>query len=151
MNSIIEPAKLEDAKEHTRVPGAIAFWFRMLKQISATSESLLRAFVPSYLFPDLPSSWRLGALTVLFILTVSTLPARQPNFIIILADDLGYGDVGCFGAKLISTPHIDALAAEGMKLTTFYACANICTPSRAGLLTGRYPIRMNLAQNDIFP
>lgn len=69
---------------------------------------------------------------------------RKPNFILILADDLGYGDLSITGSKAIRTPHIDQMAREGMVLTDAYASANICTPSRAGLLTGRYPIRTGL-------
>ncbi|MEY4255770.1 MAG: hypothetical protein RLZZ141_997 [Pseudomonadota bacterium] len=65
-----------------------------------------------------------------------TLP-RKPNFVIVLCDDLGYGDVGAFGGKLIKTPNLDRMAAEGVCLTDYYAPATICTPSRAGLLTGR--------------
>lgn len=68
---------------------------------------------------------------------------------LILADDLGYGDLGVSGARLIATPNIDRLAAEGARLTSFYASANVCTPSRAGLLTGRYPIRTGLARDVI--
>lgn len=74
---------------------------------------------------------------------------RKPNIVLILADDLGYGDLGAFGNGMIRTPNIDRLAAEGAKLTTFYASANVCTPSRAGLLTGRYPIRTGLARDVI--
>ncbi|MGK7394183.1 MAG: sulfatase family protein [Candidatus Cyclobacteriaceae bacterium M3_2C_046] len=66
---------------------------------------------------------------------------RLPNFVILFADDLGYGDVGVYGHPTIKTPNLDQLASEGMKLTQFYAAASICTPSRAGLLTGRLPIR----------
>jgi arylsulfatase A len=69
---------------------------------------------------------------------------RLPNFIIILCDDLGYGDLGGFGGTLFKTPNIDRLAREGTVLTDYYAPANLCTPSRAGLLTGRYPIRTGL-------
>lgn len=76
---------------------------------------------------------------------------RKPNIIVILADDLGYGDVGCNGSTHIRTPHIDRLAAEGARLTDFYASANVCTPSRAGLLTGRYAIRSGLAHEVIQP
>ena len=76
---------------------------------------------------------------------------RKPNVIIILADDLGYGDVGCNGSTHIRTPNIDRLAAEGARLTDFYASANVCTPSRAGLLTGRYAIRSGLAHEVIQP
>lgn len=79
----------------------------------------------------------------------SPTPGRKPNIVLILADDLGYGDLGVSGARLIRTPNIDRLAAEGARLTSFYASANVCTPSRAGLLTGRYPIRTGLARDVI--
>ncbi len=71
-----------------------------------------------------------------------------PNIIIILADDLGVGDLSMNGSP-IRTPNIDSLAKEGAYLNNFYASANVCTPSRAGLLTGRYPIRMGLADSVI--
>jgi uncharacterized sulfatase len=70
--------------------------------------------------------------------------APRPNLVVILADDLGYGDLGVQGSGAIDTPEIDALAAEGMRLTSFYASAPICSPSRAGLLTGRYPLRSGI-------
>jgi arylsulfatase A len=76
-------------------------------------------------------------------------PTRPPNIIIILADDMGYGDVGAYGQTLIKTPNIDRLAKQGIRLTDYYAPANVCTPSRAGLLTGRYPIRTTLANEVI--
>jgi len=66
---------------------------------------------------------------------------RPPNVIVILADDLGYGDLSVQGSRAIRTPALDQLATEGMRLTNFYASAPVCTPSRAGLLTGRYPLR----------
>ena len=70
--------------------------------------------------------------------------AAKPNVIIIFTDDQGYGDLGCFGAKDIKTPNIDRMAAEGMKFTSFYSAAPVCTPSRAALMTGCYPRRVNL-------
>ena len=75
---------------------------------------------------------------------------KRPNFIIILADDLGYGDIGSYGSTLIKTPNIDKLAAQGIQLNSFYASANVCTASRGGLLTGRYPIRLNLVADVIY-
>jgi len=67
-----------------------------------------------------------------------------PNFIVINADDLGYGDLGCYGSRAIRTPRIDSLAREGIRFTDFHSSDSVCTPSRAGLLTGRYPQRMGL-------
>jgi len=69
---------------------------------------------------------------------------RPPNIVVLFADDLGYGDLGCYGHPTIRTPHLDRMAAEGMKLTQFYAAECVCTPSRAALLTGRLPIRTGL-------
>ena len=63
---------------------------------------------------------------------------KQPNLVFILADDLGYGDLGCYGQKLIQTPRLDRMAAEGMRFTDFYAGATVCAPSRSVLMTGRH-------------
>ncbi len=71
-------------------------------------------------------------------------PGPGPNIVLINADDLGYGDLSCYGSGAIATPHIDSLAGGGVRFTDFHACDSVCTPSRAGLLTGRYPARMML-------
>ena len=83
--------------------------------------------------------------------TARAQPSRPPNVIVILADDLGYGDLGVQGSRLIKTPNLDRLARQGVRMTDFYASANVCTPSRAGLQTGRYPIRTGLAWQVIQP
>ena len=85
-------------------------------------------------------------LLFVFVLTshcAATAVART-NFIIILCDDLGYGDLGCFASPSIKTPNLDRLAAEGMKLTHCYASFPVCSPSRAGLLTGRNANRLGI-------
>ncbi len=71
----------------------------------------------------------------------------KPNIVIIFCDDLGYGDLGCYGSPVIRTPHLDRMAAEGLRFTDFYSAAEVCTPSRAALLTGRYPIRSGMCGN----
>ena len=73
--------------------------------------------------------------------------AGKPNFIVIFADDLGYGDLGVFGHPTIKTPALDQMAFEGQKWTNFYVAAPVCTPSRAGLLTGRLPIRSGMCSD----
>jgi len=74
-------------------------------------------------------------------------PAERPNFILINCDDLGYGDLGCYGATKQRTPHIDALAREGVRYTSFYSTSGVCTPSRSSLMTGCYPRRINMHTN----
>ncbi len=79
--------------------------------------------------------------------------ARKPNFVVIFADDLGYGDISCYNPNGVDTPNIDKLAAEGLRSIDFFVPANVCSPSRAALLTGRYPMRcgMPVARNANFP
>jgi uncharacterized sulfatase len=89
-----------------------------------------------------------AAMVALTSTTASAQPAaasaRPPNIVIIFADDLGYGDLGVYGHPLIKTPRLDALASEGLKLTSFYASAPVCSASRYSLLTGRYAIRAGI-------
>ena len=73
--------------------------------------------------------------------------AVSPNVIVIMADDLGSVDLGCYGSKDLHTPHADALARQGLRFTQFYAGAPVCSPSRACLLTGRYPVRAGVPGN----
>ena len=77
--------------------------------------------------------------------SVAAVPVSRPNIVLIFADDLGYSDVGCFGAKDIRTPNIDKLATEGTRFTSFYVSQPVCTASRASLMTGCYANRIGLA------
>lgn len=91
----------------------------------------------------------MGARMMLLVLLLTTAPVfsapepapRPPNLILILADDLGYGDLGCYGSTLIQTPHLDRMAAEGLRFTDFHSNGAVCSPTRAALLTGRYQQR----------
>jgi len=78
---------------------------------------------------------------------VEAADGRPPNVIVILCDNLGYGDIGCFGSTKHRTPAIDRMAAESMRLTSFYVTSGVCTPSRASLMTGCYPRRVGLHVN----
>jgi len=84
------------------------------------------------------------ALCLLSSLAFSQANKRPPNIVVILCDDLGYGDVGAFGNPTIRTPNLDRMAAEGQRWTSFYVADSVCTPSRAALLTGRLPIRTGM-------
>ena len=83
-------------------------------------------------------------LTVVYTITCDEVPparGSKPNIVVLLADDLGIGDLGCYGNTTLPTPNIDSLAADGVRLTHFLSAASVCTPSRAAFLTGRYPVR----------
>ncbi len=85
------------------------------------------------------------------VVAAVALAAAPPNILFLLTDDLGYGDLGCYGATDLRTPHIDRLAAEGMRCTDFTVTAPLCTPSRVSFFTGRYPGRAGLATGVLRP
>ncbi|XP_071530424.1 LOW QUALITY PROTEIN: arylsulfatase H-like [Panulirus ornatus] len=85
--------------------------------------------------------------TLVLVTVAGGTSSRPPNILVFLADDLGIGDLGCYGNTTIKTPNIDRLASEGVKLTHHLAAAPMCTPSRAAVLTGRYPSRYGLVGN----
>jgi len=87
----------------------------------------------------------LSLITVLSFSSKIKAQNQKPNIIIILADDLGYGDLSCYGHPTIRTPYLDQMAKEGMRFTQFYVAANVCSSSRAALLTGRLPLRNGMA------
>ena len=95
---------------------------------------------------------RFPLLNFSFFILQSLLAASSasPNFVIIFTDDQGYGDLSCFGAEHVHTPRIDQMAAEGTKLTSFYVAAPVCTPSRASLMTGSYPARIDMGYGSRF-
>jgi len=75
-------------------------------------------------------------------------PTDKPNFILINCDDLGYGDLGCYGSPLNRTPNLDAMALEGMRCTSFYMASPVCSPSRGAMMTGCYPPRIGFGSFD---
>ena len=98
--------------------------------------------------------WKLNALFIVtltaIVLLGGKLPAycqnhTSPNIIFILTDDMGFSDISCFGGQFAPTPNIDRIAKDGRKFTQYYSAAPICSPSRAGLLTGMYPAKWNFS------
>ena len=93
---------------------------------------------------------RLGLCWLLAAWAFPTAPSAaasdRPSFVVIVADDLGIGDLGCYGGKAIRTPALDRMAAEGVRLTQFYTPAPTCSPARAALLTGRHPLRTGITR-----
>ncbi len=81
---------------------------------------------------------------LLMMVCASALAARKPNVLLIVADDLGYSDLSCYGNTRVQTPNIDKLAASGIRLTQFYAAGPVCTPTRASIVSGKYPLRYNI-------
>ena len=103
-------------------------------------------------------TFRLGCALALALAASAAAAPRAPNVVVILLDDLGWGDFSCFGNTAARTPHIDRLAREGLRFEQFYVASPICSPSRAGITTGQYPHRWrifsylnNRAENAIRP
>ena len=84
------------------------------------------------------------------VLLVAAMPAQaaQPNLVLMFVDNLGYGDFGCYGNRVIKTPHIDKLAEEGVRCTDFYIGSPSCMPSRGALMTGRHAVRSGMTSGD---
>ncbi len=123
--------------------------------MTAAKKTSTRELVP----PRLGTAQALFTLGLLLVLLgVSGLgraaDTRPPNFVVIFADDLGYGDLGCYGHPTIKTPNLDQMAREGLRFTQFYSAAEVCTPSRAALITGRLPPRSGMCSRQrrvLFP
>jgi arylsulfatase A len=100
--------------------------------------------VKATVLPVATTRWLLWFAAWVFSPLATAAAADRPNIVVLLCDDLGYGDLGCFGHPFIRTPHLDQLAGDGLLLTDCYSAAPICSPSRAGLLTGRTPSRFGI-------
>ena len=83
-------------------------------------------------------------LALLAVPSFADAQTRRPNFVFFLVDDLGWRDLGCFGSTFYDTPHVDALAAGGMRFTNAYAACPVCSPTRASIMTGKYPVRVGI-------
>src|SRR5690606_17746649 len=83
-------------------------------------------------------------LLLLWLVSVPCLAQRPPNIVFILADDLGYSDLGCYGNPFNETPYLDSLASKGLLFTQAYSASPVCSPSRAAILTGKHPARLHL-------
>jgi len=92
----------------------------------------------------LPLGWFMLCLGMLAVVPCASVAAERPNFVYILVDDLGWTDLGCYGSSFYETPNIDALAESGVRFTNAYAACPVCSPTRASILTGKYPVRMGI-------
>src|SRR5260370_19400343 len=92
----------------------------------------------------MPRTLSLCLVALLFTGPAHAETPRKPNVVLIMTDDMGYADLGCYGSKDIKTPHLDKLAKQGTRLTHFYSNGPVCTPTRAALMTGRWQQRVGL-------
>lgn len=105
----------------------------------------------SFALPSFFSRCLTFVISIVFLYNFSSAKEHPPNIVLILADDLGYGDLGCFGQKILKTPHLDKMAKEGIKLTQFYAGCTVCAPSRSVLMTGKHIGRTTVRGNSTKP
>ena len=91
----------------------------------------------------------IACLCCVFVMSVQA-EERSPNVILIMADDLGYRDLSCYGHPAIKTPVLDGLAEDGIRLTSFYSGSTVCTPSRMALLTGAYPVTGGFSRSVVY-
>src|SRR5687767_10639117 len=102
--------------------------------VLSLSTLCLRGFI---LFAAALACWLLSA-------NIRSTAAERPNVVLIVADDLGWADLGCYGSKYHKTPHLDRLAASGTRFTQGYAACPVCSPTRAAIMTGKWPARLQL-------
>src|SRR5215216_7576680 len=105
--------------------------------------SVMRSITVKFHTPTITLLALLCAIGVLGFAALST-AAPKPNVVLILADDLGWTDLGCYGSDLYQSPHIDGLARDGVRFTANYSACTVCSPTRAALLTGKYPARLHI-------
>ena len=86
----------------------------------------------------------LALLTLSSLFAAENAPARHPNVIVVLVDDMGQTDLSCYGSRFYETPHIDQLAKDGVRFANGYSACTVCSPTRAALLTGKYPARLHI-------
>ena len=105
---------------------------------------LARDFVLGFSAKDYNELSMRVTLLFLVLLSISSWAATKPNIVVIVADDLGYGDLSCYGAKDLKSPNLDSLMASGLRFTNFYANCPVCSPTRAALLSGKYQERVGV-------
>lgn len=88
--------------------------------------------------------WLVGLLVVLLVGGICSAQEPRPHIVLVLADDLGLGDLSCYGSDIVKTPHLDQIAREGTRFTQYYSAAPICSPARCGIITGQFPARWNI-------
>ena len=85
-----------------------------------------------------------GVSAIVLLLLFATLASARPNFVFIFADDLGWGDLGCYGHPVLKTPYLDKMAEDGLLVSNFYVANPVCSPSRTAVMTGQYPARHHI-------